>query len=598
MGVIIAPLGPSESRAMSTANGELAAIRVSKRAPDPLAARRHVERAHARRRERVEHRVDDDRQRADGPCLARPLRAEEVQRRRRGVRADLERAQIIGARHAVVHERRREELPRLPVVDDLLHQRLPRALRDAAVDLTLERQRIDHRADVVDHDVRGQPDLARLGIDLDLADVTACRVGERRRRVRPGLVEAGFDAGRQPLDAERRFRHLLERHRAVGTGHDEPPRSELHVGLGGLEQMGRDPLPFDDQLVRRDPERGAADRHRARAERTDAERHPVGVAVHVPDVVRMEPEALMDELLEHRFVPLPLALRAQEHETMFKQLVHERLGLHPDDIRYVDGDTDRVAFGVGTFGSRTMAIGGSALWVAADKLIVKGKRIAAHLLEASEPDIEFAAGRFVVAGTDRAVPLKEVAKAAFSVERLPPGVEPGFYETGTYAPTAFTYPASCHVCEVEVDPETGEVRLAAYVVVDDVGTVINPLTLKGQVHGGVAQGAGQALMEQIVYDRESGQLLSASFMDYCMPRADDLCAFEVGANPTPTPLNLLGAKGAGEAGTVGALPVVINAVLDALAPTGVRALDMPASRERVWRALRDGSRGVSSSSTA
>ena len=283
--------------------------------------------------------------------------------------------------------------------------------------------------------------------------------------------------------------------------------------------------------------------------------------------------------------------QGQGHETMFKQLVHERLGLHPDDIRYVEGDTDRVAFGVGTFGSRTMAIGGSALWVAADKVIVKGKRIAAHLLEASEPDIEFVAGRFVVAGTDRAVPLKEVAKAAFSIERLPPGVEPGFYETGTYAPTAFTYPASCHVCEVEVDPETGEVRLAAYIVVDDVGTVINPLTLKGQVHGGVAQGAGQALMEQIVYDRESGQLLSASFMDYCMPRADDLCAFEVGANPTPTPLNLLGAKGAGEAGTVGALPVVINAVLDALAPTGVRALDMPASRERVWRALRDGSRG-------
>jgi carbon-monoxide dehydrogenase large subunit len=177
-------------------------------------------------------------------------------------------------------------------------------------------------------------------------------------------------------------------------------------------------------------------------------------------------------------------------------------------------------------------------------------------------------------------------------------MEPGFYESGTFAPEAFTYPASCHVCEVEVDPETGEVRLAGYVVVDDVGTVINPLTLKGQVHGGVAQGVGQALMERVVYDPESGQLLSASFMDYCMPRADDLCAIEVGANPMPTPLNPLGAKGAGEAGTVGALPVVISAVIDALAPLGVRSLDMPATHERVWRAIREGSRGVSSSPTA
>ncbi len=279
--------------------------------------------------------------------------------------------------------------------------------------------------------------------------------------------------------------------------------------------------------------------------------------------------------------------QGQGHETSFRQIVHTRLGLDPQDVRYVDGDTDRVAFGVGTFGSRSMAIGGGALWVAADKLIVKGKRIAAHLLEASEADLEFAAGRFVVAGTDRSVSLKDVAKAAFSHERLPKGMEPGFYETGTFAPEAFTYPASCHVCEVEVDPETGEVTLTGYVVVDDVGTVINPLTLKGQVHGGVAQGVGQALMERVVYDPESGQLLSASFMDYCMPRADDLCAIEVGANPMPTPLNPLGAKGAGEAGTVGALPVVISAVIDALAPLGVRSLDMPATRERVWQAIRE-----------
>jgi carbon-monoxide dehydrogenase large subunit len=278
--------------------------------------------------------------------------------------------------------------------------------------------------------------------------------------------------------------------------------------------------------------------------------------------------------------------QGQGHETSFRQIAHARLGLDPQDIRYVDGDTDRVAFGVGTFGSRSMAIGGGALSVAADKVIAKGRRIAAHLLEASEADLEFAAGRFVVAGTDRAVTLKDVAKAAFSHERLPKGMEPGLYESGTFAPEAFTYPASCHVCEVEVDPETGEARLVRYVVVDDVGTVINPLTLKGQVHGGVAQGVGQALMERVAYDPESGQLLSASFMDYCMPRADDLCAIEVGSNPVPTPLNPLGAKGAGEAGTVGALPVVVSAVIDALAPLGVASLDMPASRERVWQAIR------------
>ena len=282
--------------------------------------------------------------------------------------------------------------------------------------------------------------------------------------------------------------------------------------------------------------------------------------------------------------------QGQGHETMFKQIAHERLGLDPKDVRYLHGDTDKVAFGVGTFGSRSAAIGGGALVVATDKLIAKGKRIAAHLLEAAEPDIEFAAGRFRVAGTDRALELKDVAKAAFVPERLPPGVEPGFYDSGTYSPEAITYPNGCHVCEVEIDPETGTTALIAYTVVDDVGTVINPLTLKGQIHGGVAQGAGQALMERIVYDPESGQPLSASFMDYCMPRADDLCAIEVTSNPAPTPLNPLGVKGAGEAGNVGALPAVMNAVLDALAQAGVTRLDMPASTERVWRALREAGR--------
>jgi carbon-monoxide dehydrogenase large subunit len=279
--------------------------------------------------------------------------------------------------------------------------------------------------------------------------------------------------------------------------------------------------------------------------------------------------------------------QGQGHETMFKQVVHERLGLDPAAVRYVDGDTDRVAFGTGTMGSRSTVVGGSALWLAADKVIAKGTRIAAHLLEAAEADVVFGDGRFRVAGTDRGIAITEVARAAFQPAQLPPGLEPGLYETGTFIPRQDTWPNGCHVAEVEVDPDTGAVALVRYVVVDDVGTIVNPLTLEGQIHGGVAQGAGQALMEEVVYDRESGQLLTASFMEYAIPRADTFPEMTVGSNPVPTALNPLGAKGAGEAGTVGALPVVMNAVLDALAPLGVRQLDMPATPERVWRAIQE-----------
>jgi carbon-monoxide dehydrogenase large subunit len=277
--------------------------------------------------------------------------------------------------------------------------------------------------------------------------------------------------------------------------------------------------------------------------------------------------------------------QGQNHETTFKQILNERLGLDPKDVRYIDGDTDRVAFGMGTMGSRSTVIGGTALWTAADKVIAKGKRIAARLLEAADGDIVFADGRFGVAGTDRAVTLREVARAAFQPAQLPPGVEPGLYETGTFAPKQDTWPNGCHVCEVEVDPDTGAVTIASYVIVDDVGTVINPVTLKGQMHGGVAQGVGQALMEQVIYEAESGQLLTTSFMEYAMPRADTFPDMHIESNPVPTKLNPLGAKGAGEAGTVGALPVVINAVINALAPLGVRDLDMPASSARVWQAI-------------
>jgi len=300
------------------------------------------------------------------------------------------------------------------------------------------------------------------------------------------------------------------------------------------------------------------------------------------------------EFAEVRFSPSGTATilmgsknQGQNHETTFKQILHERLGIDPKDVRYIDGDTDRVAFGMGTMGSRSTVIGGTALWMAADKVIAKGRKIAAKMLEAAEADIAFSDGRFAVAGTDRGVTLREVARAAFQPPQLPPGVEPGLYETGTFSPKQDTWPNGCHVCELEVDPDTGVVTLDRYVVIDDVGTVINPVTLKGQIHGGVAQGVGQALLEQIVYEPESGQLLTSSFMEYAMPRADTFCDMHIESNPVPTKLNPLGAKGAGEAGTVGALPVVINAVMSALAPLGVRDLDMPASSERVWRAIQD-----------
>ncbi|HYM74081.1 MAG TPA: xanthine dehydrogenase family protein molybdopterin-binding subunit, partial [Stellaceae bacterium] len=280
--------------------------------------------------------------------------------------------------------------------------------------------------------------------------------------------------------------------------------------------------------------------------------------------------------------------QGQGHETTFKQVLNERLGLDPAVVQYIDGDTDRVAFGIGTNGSRSTVIGGSALWMAADKVIAKGRRIAAHLLEAAEADIEFAVnadgGNFTVAGTDKRLSITDVAKASFQAGRLPPGLEGGLYETGTFAPEDNTYPNGCHICEVEIDPDTGALEIVRYVVIDDVGTVVNPIGLKGQIHGGVAQGLGQALMEEVVYDRESGQNLSGSFMDYAMPRADTMPYMEITSNPVPTKRNPLGAKGAGEAGTVGALPAIVNAVIDALAPLGVKSLDMPATSQRIWQA--------------
>jgi carbon-monoxide dehydrogenase large subunit len=281
----------------------------------------------------------------------------------------------------------------------------------------------------------------------------------------------------------------------------------------------------------------------------------------------------------------------QGHETIFKQILVERLGIAPESIRLVEGDTDRAAHGLGTFGSRSAAYAGSAIVQAADKIVDKGRKIASHLLEAAEADIEFAEGAFQVAGTDRKVSLVEVAKSAFKPEKMPPGLPLGFNELAMFASSnAINCPNGCHVCEVEIDPETGAAEMVNYVVVDDVGTVINPLLLKGQIQGGVAQGVGQALLEDIAHDPETGQILTATFMDYAMPRASDLCSVNVESCPTLTKTNPLGAKGAGEAGCVGALPCLLNALENALAPVGVTHIEMPATPHRLWRAIREATR--------
>ncbi|HXR55628.1 MAG TPA: xanthine dehydrogenase family protein molybdopterin-binding subunit [Casimicrobiaceae bacterium] len=277
----------------------------------------------------------------------------------------------------------------------------------------------------------------------------------------------------------------------------------------------------------------------------------------------------------------------QGHETTFAQIVAARLGIPFENVTIVHGDTGRVPFGMGTYGSRSLAVGGTAIVKALDKIVAKGRKIAAHLLEAAEADIEFKDGKFTVAGTDRSKTFGEIALTAYVPHNYPLAtLEPGLDETAFYDPTNFTYPAGTHICEVEIDPDTGVVDVVAFTACDDFGNIINPMIVEGQVHGGVAQGLGQALLEQCVYDADSGQLLTGSLMDYALPRADDVPSFKVGTKVTPCTHNPLGAKGCGEAGAIGAPAAVMNAVMDALAPVGVTHLDMPASPHRVWRAIR------------
>ena len=279
--------------------------------------------------------------------------------------------------------------------------------------------------------------------------------------------------------------------------------------------------------------------------------------------------------------------QGQGHETVFKQIMCDRLGLDPSDIQYLQGDTDQVFFGEGTGGSRSATLGGSAVDGACRKVIEKARAIAAFALKADGAQVNFADGVFSTPATNETLTLKEVARFAANPAKLPPGMEPGLVVTAVYRAEVENFPNGAHVCEVEIDRETGEVDIVRYSVVDDVGTVLNPLLLHGQITGGIAQGAGQILCEDIRFDPDTGELLTGSFMDYAMPRASDLCNIAVGSHPVPTKLNPLGVKGAGEAGTVGAMPVVMSAIIDALAPLGVRSFDMPATPERVWRAIQE-----------
>ncbi len=284
--------------------------------------------------------------------------------------------------------------------------------------------------------------------------------------------------------------------------------------------------------------------------------------------------------------------QGQGHETIYKQLVCDRLGIDPKDVRYVQGDTDKVAFGEGTGGSRSATIGGSAFLLATDKIIDKARRIAAKMMQVAAEDVAFAEGVFASAKSNRTLTLAEVARASLEPRNLPQGMELGLVESAVYSAPIDNFPNGTHVCELEIDRETGKVDILRYTVVDDVGTVMNPLLLEGQICGGIVQGVGQALLEDIRFDKE-GQLLSGSFMDYAMPRADDLCAIRLESNPVPTKTNPLGVKGAGEAGCVGALPAVSNALVDALSVLGIRHVAMPATPEILWRAIRDAERAPS-----
>ena len=324
---------------------------------------------------------------------------------------------------------------------------------------------------------------------------------------------------------------------------------------------------------------------RARSERNGKLRG-IGMATYTERCGGGFPETASIEFKDDR---IELVMGNQEYGTglvtSYKQLVSDQLGVDPDRIDVIMGDTDRTPAGL-TGGSRALAVAGAALYEAGRTIIDKGTQLAAHLLEVSAQDVIFADGVFRVPGTDLRLDVFAVAKAARDPAKLPAGMEPGLDTTHHRVPPAQTFPNGCHIVEVEIDPNTGAVAIERYTVVDDFGRTINPLLLEGQVHGGIVQGIGQALLEHAIYDPDSGQLLSGSFMDYAMPRAGDVPFFAFSTHNVPSTANPLGVKGAGEAGAVGAPPAVINAIVDALhRRVGLRHIDMPATPRRVWEML-------------
>ncbi len=276
----------------------------------------------------------------------------------------------------------------------------------------------------------------------------------------------------------------------------------------------------------------------------------------------------------------------QGHATTFSQIVADRLGIPFDEIEVLHGDTAVIPLGMDTYGSRSLAVGGVAVWNAAEKVIGKASRIVAHGLEVAEDDLEYDGGRFTVRGTDRSMTVKEAALAAWTAHNLPDGMEPGLEESYVYDPPNFSWPGGCHIAVVEIDTETGAVELRRYVAVDDLGTVINPAIVDGQIQGGIAQGVGQALFEEAVYN-EDGNLITGSMINYLVPSAAELPAFELDRTESPSPTNPMGVKGVGETGTIASPAAVMNAVVDALIPLGITNVDMPASPERVWRAIEE-----------
>ena len=383
----------------------------------------------------------------------------------------------------------------------------------------------------------------------------------------------------------------------LGIGADEIRRRNL-IPQSGLPYTTALDYTFDAGAFQDNFERAleAADMTGLDARRREAhargKRRGLGISAYFENTAGYQDEqAKVHVSADGRFsVFIGTQSNGQGHETTYAQIVSRALKVPEDHVRLLQGDTDTVAHGNGTGGSRSLVQGGAAVKAASAKIAEKTKRIAAHLLEAAEGDIALEDGRFEIAGTDRSVSFTEVAAAAYSPSKLPPGMEPGLVELGAGQPTPCSMSNGFHLCEVEVDPSTGRTEIRRYTIVDDFGNIINPAIVEGQVQGGTAQGIGEALLELCVTEEGSGQILTGSFMDYCLPRADDLPDIDIAFHGTPSLTNPLGVKGCGEAGAVAAPVAVINAIVDALKEDGVRHIDMPATPEKVWRALRDAKR--------